>query len=76
MKNQKTIEFCLASDLNNMILELELNRLTKESIFEYFTDFLLDANVDSKIIVNVLEKEQFGDLGKDYARDIKIDEGW
>ena len=76
MKNQKTIEFCLASDLNNMILELELNRLTKESIFEYFTDFLLDANVDSKIIVNVLEKEQFGDLGKDYARDIKVDEGW
>jgi len=76
MKNQKQIENCLASDLNNMILEFELNRLTKESIFEYFVDFLLSANVDSEIIVNVLEKEQFGDLGKDEARDIKVSEGW
>ena len=76
MKNQKQIENCLASDLNNMILEFELNRLTKESIFEYFVDFLLSANVDSEIIVNVLEKEQFGNLGKDEARDIKVSEGW
>ena len=76
MKNQKQIENCLASDLNNMIFEFELGRLTKESIFEYFVDFLLSANVDSEIIVNVLEKEQFGDLGKDEARDIKVSEGW
>ena len=76
MKNQKQIENCLASDLNNMILEFELNRLTKESIFEYFVDFLVSANVDSEIIVNVLEKEQFGNLGKDEARDIKVSEGW
>ena len=76
MKNQKQIENCLASDLNNMIFEFELGRLTKESIFEYFVDFLVSANVDSEIIVNVLEKEQFGNLGKDEARDIKVSEGW
>lgn len=29
MKNQKQIENCLASDLNNMIFEFELGRLTK-----------------------------------------------
>ena len=74
--NQKQIEFCLTSDLSNMIFEFELGRLTKESIFEYFVDFLVSANVDSEIIVNVLEKEQFGDLGKDEARDIKVSEGW
>jgi hypothetical protein len=75
-KKQKEIENSLSSELNNMITELELGHLSKESIIGYFTEFLLDAKVDSEIIVNVLERDQFGDLGKEQARYIKVEEGW
>ena len=37
---------------------------------------LRDAEVDSRIVVNVLEDIIFGEDGKDEALSIKINEGW
>lgn len=73
-KSKKEIENCLASELRNMISEYQSGSLTEELIYNYFRMFLCDAEVDSKIIVNVLE--QFGELGKEEARNIKVHEGW
>ena len=71
---EEQIENCLKSELQNMISEFKAETLTEESILNYFSIFLRDCKVDSKIIVNVLE--QFGDLGKSEALAIKINEGW
>lgn len=73
-KSNEEIENCLFSDLGNCLMEIESGNLTKACMLYYFSDFLLDANVDSKIIVNVLE--QFGEDGEDAARRIKVEEGW
>lgn len=70
----REIENCLVSELRNMVSELELGTLTEESIYNYFRNFMCDAGVDSKITVRVLE--QFGELGKEEARNIKVSEGW
>jgi hypothetical protein len=74
IKNKKQIENCLTSELRNMISEYKLGTLNESIIFNYFRNFLLDANVDSEIVVNVLEN--FGELGKEEARNIKVEEGW
>jgi hypothetical protein len=74
MRNKKQIENCLVSELRNMISEYKLGTLTEEIIYNYFSNFMLDAEVDSVIVVNVLE--QFGELGKEEARNIKVSEGW
>ena len=76
MKTKKEIENCLISDLSNMIYEVQSGNVDMEMIFGFFSEILLDAEVDSKIIVNVLEQENFGNLGKEHARYIKVDEGW
>jgi hypothetical protein len=73
-KTQKEIENCLVSDLSNLISEFDNKTLTEEGIYNYFRNFMQDADVDSKITVNVLE--QFGKSGKEEARSIKIEEGW
>lgn len=73
-KTQKQIENCLSSDLRNLISEFENGSLTEEIILNYFSNFMRDADIDSRITVNVLE--QFGDSGKEEARNIKIYEGW
>jgi hypothetical protein len=73
-KTQKQIENCLYSELSNMVSELKSGTLTEELIYNYFRLFMCDAEVNSKITVNVLE--QFGHLGKEEARNIKITEGW
>lgn len=73
-KTKKQIENCLVSELQNMISDLKIGTLTEEMIYNYFKNFMCDAEVDSEITVNVLEK--FGELGKEEARNIKIDEGW
>jgi len=75
-KTQKEIENCLYSDLSNLISEFNSNDLTEEGIYNYFRLFLDDADVDSRITVNVLENKCFGELGKDEARCIKVYEGW
>lgn len=74
MKTKQQIENCLVSELRNMVSELQTGTLTEELLYNYFRNFMCDAGVDSKITVNVLE--QFGELGKDEARNIKISEGW
>lgn len=74
MKTQEEIENCLVCELSNMISDFEAGKLTEELIYNYFRLFMCDAEVDSKITVNVLE--QFGELGKEEARNIKIYEGW
>jgi len=73
-KTKQQIENCLVSELRNMVSEHQLGTLTEELIYNYFRNFLCDAEVDSEITVNVLE--QFGELGKEEARNIKISEGW
>ena len=74
IKTKKQIENCLVSELRNMVSELQIGTLTEELLYNYFRNFMCDAEVDSEITVNVLE--QFGELGKDEARSIKISEGW
>jgi len=76
MKTQKEIENCLASELSNMIDEFKLDRLYEESIVDYFTTFLLDAEVNPDIIINVLQRKEFGQIGKDAAMGIKINLGY
>lgn len=73
-KTQKQIENCLSCDLSNLVSEFELGTLTEEGVYGYFSSFLKDADVDSRIIVNVLEG--FGELGKYEATAIKVNEGW
>jgi hypothetical protein len=73
-KTKKQIENCLVSELSNMVSELKCGTLTEELLYNYFRNFMCDAEVDSEITVGVLE--QFGELGKNEARSIKISEGW
>lgn len=67
---------CLTSDLSNLLSEFDSNQLTKEILVDYFSQFLQHAKVDSKIVVNVLEDKEFGEIGKNVALGIKINEGW
>lgn len=55
---------CLTCELQNLISEFNNKTLTTEGIFNYFSNFLIDANVDSRIVVEVLEEERFGEEGK------------
>lgn len=70
----KQIENCLNSELRSMLDEFNNNTLTEESIINYFRLILGHAQLDSHIIVNVLEN--FGELGKEEALSIKVTEGW
>lgn len=73
-KTKNQIENCLIIELQNMISELQMGTLTEELVYNYFRNFMCDAEVDSEITVKVLE--EFGELGKEEARNIKITEGW
>ena len=75
-KTQREIQNCLISELRNMVSEFETGQLTEDGIYNYFRNFMCDAEVDSQITVNVLEDESFNDLAKEEARNIKIYEGW
>lgn len=55
-KTKKQIENCLTCDLRNMIVEFDNRNLTEDAIYSYFRQFLIDAEVDSQIVVNVLEQ--------------------
>ena len=76
MKSDQEIINCLVSELSNLIFDFKSNTLSEADLYNYFRNFLEDANIDSRIIVKVLEDERFGDLAKDEALSIKIDEGW
>jgi hypothetical protein len=73
-KTKKEIENCLYFELGCLISEFDNKTLNKDGIYNYFRKFMQDAEVDSRITVNVLE--QFGELGKNEALSIKIEEGW
>lgn len=75
-KTQKEIENCITSELGNMIVEFEEGTLTEENIYYYISQILLDAQINSDIVVNVLENNLFGKAGKEAALNIKILEGW
>lgn len=75
-KTKKGIENSLKSDLNNLLSEYDLGRLNHEVLIGYFSEFLQDADVDSRIIVNVLESNEFGSIGREAALAIKVNEGW
>jgi len=75
-KTKEQTENCLTSDLQGMLYEMEAQTLYQADLFRFFADVLLAANVDSEIVVNVLERPQFGNLAKEIARSIKVDEGW
>lgn len=75
-KTEKQIENCITSELGNMIVEFEEATLTEENIYYYISRILLDAQVNSDIVVNVLENNLFGKAGKEAALNIKITEGW
>lgn len=75
-KTKEEIENCLTSNLQNMIYELEVGNIDENLIYDFFSEILLDANVDSHIVVNVLERSNFGTSGKESARYIKVNEGW
>lgn len=74
MNNKQEIENCLTFELESVISDFNSGILTSESILEYFSRMLLDSNVDSKIVVRVLEK--FQEHGKEIALGIKVNEGW
>lgn len=65
----------LSSDLSNLLGEFKSNSLNEENIFSYFTDILLSAEIDSILIVEVLEKTN-NDNAIEVARWIKVNEGW
>lgn len=76
MDKKQIIKNRLTSDLQNLMYEYESDDLTKEVLMNYFSTFLLDADVDSTIVVEVLEDNSFGEIGKQEALAIKINEGW
>lgn len=74
MRTKKKIHNCLVSELRNMVSELELGTLNEELLYSYFRAFMCDAGVDTDVTISVLE--EFGELGKEEARNIKISEGY
>jgi hypothetical protein len=58
-----------------MILELSNKAQSKEIIVWYFSEILLDAWVESKTIVNVLEKN-WSEEALYEATAIKVNEWW
>lgn len=73
MEKNKKIENRLVSTIRVMLYYVE-DKTEKENILNNVSTLLQDAEVDSKIIVNVLE--QFGKEGKEEALAIKVNEGW
>lgn len=74
MRTKKETRNCLVSELRNMVSELELGTLNEELLYNYFRIFMCDAGVDTDITISVLE--EFGELGKAEARNIKVSEGY
>jgi len=66
---------CLQSDLYNMLHECCTPEGPSESlILSYFSDLMESAKVNTDVTIEVLE--QFGDDGKDLARNLKIKWGY
>jgi hypothetical protein len=65
----------LFSDLSNAYSDIELDQFTKEDLMRFFSTILQDANIDTNIIVRVLESHHSTEA-KEQALTIKINEGW
>lgn len=74
MKTKEQIKNCLSSELSNLMYEFEFGSLTKEELIRYVSTMLIDAEVDSEMIVSVIDK--LGEEGKEVAHEIKVDVGW
>lgn len=74
-KTNKEIENCIVSELSNLVSEFELGELTKEGLFSYISTILIDADVDSSIVINVFEEGRFGEEGANEAMGIKVRQG-
>ena len=66
----------ISSDLGNLISELRDGKLDESTLLCYFAEFLIDAGADSRVVVDVLERDKFGEEVKDLAIGIKIREGF
>jgi hypothetical protein len=66
----------ITSELESLLMEHELERLTKEDIFSSIGNMLIDGGVSSEIVVKVFERCSFGTEGLEAARNIKVREGW
>jgi len=62
------------NELSSLLYDLESGTLTSLYLLDYIAEILMDANVNSKCVVDILEK--FGDIGNEIATGIKIREGW
>jgi len=71
---------CLYSDLSNLISEVDTIQkqegytVTDELLLSYFSDFMESANVNTDVTIKVLEN--FGDTGRDLARNLKVKWGY
>jgi hypothetical protein len=67
---------CLSSDLQNMLYECckEESGLQESLILSYFSDLMESAKVNTDVTIAVLE--QFGEDGKNEARNLKIKWGY
>lgn len=66
----------ISSELGTLISYLRDGTLDESTLLCYFSEFLIDAGADSRVVVDVLERDQFGEEGKDLALGIKIREGF
>lgn len=66
----------IASGLSGLLGEFRTGTLDESMLLCYFSEFLLDAGADSRIVVDVLERPAFGDEGQELALGIKVREGW
>ncbi|MFW6377143.1 MAG: hypothetical protein ACOCZ5_00720 [bacterium] len=66
----------IISELRDLIYESVENNLDNRIILRNVSNILIDANIDSEDVIDILEDESFGEEGKDVALEIKIYEGW
>ena len=66
---------CLYSDLSNMLHECcTAEGPSKDLILSYFSDLMESAKVNTDVTIEVLE--QFGDEGREEARNLKVKWGY
>lgn len=72
----------VSSEINLLLSECDhkydpnYHDVDPEMILHHVRKILQYAKVDSKIIVDILEDADFGEIGKTQARYLKMEEGW
>jgi len=75
-KTLLAIKNSVHSDMSNFLSEFKSGELDTESFLAYCANILLSADVDSDVVIDVLESPTFGQEGKDIARNIKVVYGY